>query len=49
MPRGDSWTVYRFLNQRHPELGGGTALSALQRGKASQVLATAENTAAAFS
>ena len=30
---GDSWTVYRFLTQYHPELEGETALSALQRGR----------------
>jgi hypothetical protein len=30
---GDSWTVYRFLIQHHPELEGDTALSALLRGK----------------
>jgi hypothetical protein len=29
---GDSWTVYRFLTQHHPELEGDTARSALQRG-----------------
>jgi hypothetical protein len=46
---GDSWTVYRFLNQHHSELEGDIALSALQRGKVSQVLAAAENTAGAFS
>lgn len=46
---GDPWTVYRFLRQHHPELEGGTALSALQRGKVSKVLAAAENTAGAFS
>jgi hypothetical protein len=46
---GDSWTVYRFLIQRHPELEGDTALSALLRGKVGKVLATAENTAGAFS
>jgi hypothetical protein len=40
---GDSWTVYRFLTQLHPELEGDTALSALQRGKISRVLAAAEN------
>jgi hypothetical protein len=41
---GDRWTVYRFLNQCHPELSGDTAISGLQRGKVSQVLAAAENT-----
>jgi hypothetical protein len=38
----DSWTVYRFLTQHHPELEGDTALSALQRSKVSRVLAAAE-------
>ena len=46
---GDSWTVYRFLIQHHPELEGDTALSRLLRGKADQVLAAAEKTAEAFS
>jgi hypothetical protein len=46
---GDSWTVYRFLTQHHPELEGDTALSALQRGKVDKVLAAAENTVGAFS
>ena len=40
---GDSWTVYRFLTQHHPELDGDAPLSALQRGKVNQVLAAAEN------
>jgi hypothetical protein len=34
--------------QHHPELEGDTALSALQRGKVSQVLVAAENPAGAF-
>ena len=46
---GDSWTVYRFLTQHHPELEGDTALSALLRGKVEKVLAAAENTTGAFS
>ena len=46
---GDSWTVYRFLTQHHPELEGDTALSALQRGKVDKVLAAAESTAGASS
>jgi len=46
---GDSWTVYRFLTQHHPELGEDTALSALLRGKVDKVVAAAENTAGAFS
>jgi hypothetical protein len=46
---GDSWTVYRFLIQHHPELEGDTALSALLRGKVEKVLTVAENTVGAFS
>ena len=46
---GESWTVYRFLTQHHPELEGDTALSALHRGKVEKVLAAAGNTAGAFS
>jgi hypothetical protein len=46
---GDSWTVYRFLTQHHPELEGDTALSALLRGKIEKVFTAAENTAGAFS
>lgn len=38
------WTVYRFLLQRHPELGGTRALDALKHGKVEGVLAAAENT-----
>jgi len=45
---GDSWTVYRFLIQHHPELEGDTALSALLRRKVDKVLAAAEDTAGAF-
>jgi hypothetical protein len=40
---GDSWTVYRFLTQHHPELEGDSALSALQQGKVNQELTAAEN------
>jgi hypothetical protein len=46
---GESWTIYRFLTQHHPELEGDTALSALQRGKVEEVLAAAGNIAGAFS
>jgi hypothetical protein len=46
---GESWTVYRFLIQHHPELEGDTALSALLGGKIEKALAAAENTAGAFS
>ena len=45
----DSWIVYRFLTQHHPELDGDAAISALQRGKISQVLSAAQNTARGFS
>jgi hypothetical protein len=44
------WTVYRFLLQGHPELGGARALDALKRGKVDSVVAAAENIASgAFS
>jgi hypothetical protein len=48
---GDSpWRVYRFLLQRHPELGGARAVDALKRGRIDGVLAAAENAASgAFS
>jgi len=48
---GDSpWTVYRFLLQRLPEIGGARAVDALKRGRIDGVLAAAENTASgAFS
>ncbi len=48
---GDSpWALYRFLLQRHPELGGARAVDALKRGRLNGVLAAAENTASgAFS
>jgi len=42
---GGPWTVYRFLLQHHPELGGMTALTALRRGREADVLATAANIA----
>jgi hypothetical protein len=40
---GNSWTVYRFLLQRHGELGGKTGLEALKRNHLDKVLATARN------
>lgn len=40
---GHPWTVYRFLLQRHAELGGGTALDALKRNRVEQALAAARN------
>jgi hypothetical protein len=45
---GDAWAVYRFLVQRHPELGGITGKEALQRGRADKVVAAAESVAQAF-
>ena len=39
------WAVYRFLLQRHPELGGARAVDALKRGGLDGVLAAAQNTA----
>ncbi|MCI4679064.1 hypothetical protein K9U39_17595 [Rhodoblastus acidophilus] len=35
------WAVYRFLLQEHAELGGGTALEALRRGRVEDVIAVA--------
>jgi hypothetical protein len=46
---GNSWTVYRFLIQRHPELDGVTAAAALKAGQVDKVLAAAENAGRAFS
>lgn len=44
---GDSsWTVYRFLVQRHPELEGATGVDALRRGRTEEVLEAAESLAA---
>lgn len=39
---GGPWTVYRFLLQRHPDLGGQPALEAIRKGRAAEVLAAAE-------
>jgi hypothetical protein len=36
------WTVYRFLQQKHPELGGASALDALKRGQVEAVRQLAE-------
>jgi hypothetical protein len=41
----DPWRLFRFLQQRHSELGGDRALDALRRGRVDGVLAAAENTA----
>lgn len=42
---GGAWTVYRFLLQKHPELGGLTAREALLKGRTQDVLDAAEATA----
>jgi hypothetical protein len=39
---GGPWTVYRFLQQKHPELGGTSALDALKRGQVEAVRQLAE-------
>ena len=41
----DSWAVYRFLVQHHPELDGLTGREALQRGMTSKAIETAESVA----
>jgi hypothetical protein len=41
----DSWRIYRFLLQQHPELGGRRAIDELKRGRLENVLAAAQNTA----
>jgi hypothetical protein len=46
---GNSWTVYRFLIQHHPERDRSTAADALKAGKIDSVLAAAENTGWNFS
>ena len=46
---GNSWSVYRFLIQHHPEFDGATAIKALKAGQVAEVLATAENIGQAFS
>jgi len=45
---GEPWAVYRFLVQRHPELGGMTGKDALRRGRGGQVVKAAESVARAF-
>jgi hypothetical protein len=45
---GDAWAVYRFLMQRHPELGGMTGKDALEKGRVDEVLEAAESVADAF-
>ena len=41
--------VCRFLGQQHPELHSDTAISGLQRGQITRVLAATENTGRSFS
>lgn len=41
----DPWRLFRFLRQRHGELGGERAFEALRRGRIEAVLAAAENAA----
>jgi hypothetical protein len=45
---GDTWDVYRFLVQHHPELGGMTGKEALQKGHVKEVVEAAESVAQAF-
>jgi hypothetical protein len=45
---GDTWDVYRFLVQHHPELGGMTGREALQKGHIKEVVEAAESVAQAF-
>lgn len=46
---GGPWAVYRFLVQRHGELGGLTGREALERGKVRAVLEVAESVGRDFS
>jgi DNA-binding LacI/PurR family transcriptional regulator len=41
----DSWSVYRFLQQRHSELGGSRAIDALLNERVDAVVCVAENIA----
>jgi hypothetical protein len=41
----DPWRVFRFLQQRHSELGGGRAIDVLRHGRVDAVIAAAENIA----
>jgi hypothetical protein len=45
---GSPWAVYRFLVQRHAELGGLTGRAALAKGRSAQVVEAAESAAEAF-
>jgi hypothetical protein len=40
---GNEWSVYRFLLQHHPELGGNTALDTLKAGRIDQAINAARN------
>ena len=46
---GSPWAVYRFLVQRHAELGGLTGREALARGRQSEAVEAAESVAGAYS
>jgi hypothetical protein len=41
----DPWRVFRFLQQRHGELGGARAIDVLRHGRVDAVIAAAENAA----
>jgi hypothetical protein len=41
----DPWRVFRFLQQRHSELGGSRAIDVLRHGRVDAVIAVAENIA----
>lgn len=45
---GDEWSVYRFLQQHHPELGGMTGIEALASGCSRAVIDAAESVARDF-
>lgn len=46
---GSAWAVYRFLVQRHSELGGLTGREALAKGRSTEAVEAAETVADAFS
>jgi hypothetical protein len=46
---GSPWAVYRFLVQRHAELGGLTGREALAKGRSAEAIAAADSVAEAFS
>jgi hypothetical protein len=45
---GDAWAVYRFLVQRHPELGNLRGEQALRRGRIDEAVDVAESVARGF-